>query len=43
VIVSFVLAKHYISHSAALSLTNMLRLCQIMPMFCSRWLLFSVW
>jgi len=24
-------------------MTNMLRLCQIMPMFWSRWLLFSVW
>jgi len=24
-------------------LTNMLRLCQIIPMFWSRWLLFSVW
>jgi len=24
-------------------LTNMILLCQIMPMFWSRWLLFSVW
>jgi len=29
-------------YSDVLSLTNMLRLCQIMPMFWSRWLLFSV-
>jgi len=36
VIVSFFLEKHYIPHSAVLSLTNMLRLCQIMPMFWSR-------
>ena len=39
VIVSFFLEKHYIPHSAV-SMTNMLRLCQIMPMFWSRWLLF---
>jgi len=30
-------------HSAVLSLTNMLRLCQMMPICWSRWLLFSVW
>jgi len=30
-------------YSAVLSLTNMLPLCQITPMFWSRWLLFSVW
>jgi len=42
-IVSFFLEKYYIPHSAVLSFTNMLRLCQIVPMFWSRWLLFSVW
>jgi len=36
--VYFFLEKHYNPHSAALSLTKMLRLCQIMSMFCSRWL-----
>jgi len=30
-------------HSAELSLTKMLHLCQIMPMFWSRWFLFSMW
>ena len=35
-IVSFFLEKHYIPHSAVLPVTNMLRLCQIMPMFWSR-------
>ena len=43
VLVSFFLEKHYIPHSAVLSFTNMLRLCQIIPMLWSRWLLFSVW
>jgi len=42
VIVSFFLEKHYISYSVVLSLTNMLRLFLIMPMFWSRWLLFSL-
>jgi len=42
VIASFFLEEHYIPHSAVLSLTNMLRLCQIMPMFYARRLLFSV-
>jgi len=42
-IVSFFLEKHYIPHSAVLSLTNMLRLCQTVPMYWSRCLLFSVW
>ena len=30
-------------YSAVLSFTNMLRLCQTVPMFWSRWLLFWVW
>jgi len=42
VIVSFFLDKHHIPHSAVLSLTNLLRLCQIMPMFWLTWLLFWV-
>ena len=41
-IVSFFLEKHSITQSAVLSLTNMLCLCQIIPMFWSRWLLFSM-
>jgi len=32
VLVSFFLEKHYVPHSAVLSFTNMLRLCQIIPM-----------
>ena len=31
-LVSFFLEKHYVPHSAVLSFTNMLRLCQIIPM-----------
>ena len=31
-LVSFFLEKHYIPHSAVSSLTNLLRLCQIIPM-----------
>jgi len=42
-VIVFFLDKHSIPHSAVLSLTNILRLCQVMPLFWSRWLLFSVW